>query len=83
MQPHVAGGPNRAASCRGLPLVGLWPQGDPRQGRGEIVHLGTGRKIRLHRRGGVYALRMWVPAAGAEQGRGNKAASGFPRPGAL
>ena len=50
---------------------------------GEIVHTGTGRKIHLHRRGGVYVLRMWVPVPGAERGRDNKAASGFPRPGAF
>ena len=49
---------------------------------GEIVHLSSGRKIRLHRRGGVYVLRMWVPAAGTAQGRDDRAASGFPRPGA-
>ena len=49
---------------------------------GEIRHLATGRRIRLHRRGGIYVLRMWVPAAGTSQGRDDRAASGFPRPGA-
>ena len=32
---------------------------------GEIVHASSGRRIRVHRKGGVYVLRMWVPAAAA------------------
>ena len=33
--------------------------------RGEVVNVKTGRKMQLQRRGGVYILRMWVPASAA------------------
>ena len=51
---------------------------------GEIVHEGTGRRVRIHRKGGVYVVRMWVPAAtAASEEQRAKEASGFPRPGAF
>ena len=28
---------------------------------GEIVHMMSGRRIALHRRGNIYILRMWIP----------------------
>jgi len=49
---------------------------------GEVVHVKTGKRVKIHRRGGVYTLRMWIPAApGAGNAGGGVTASGFPRPG--
>ena len=49
---------------------------------GVIEHERTGRKIKIHRKGGVYVMRMWVPAATSAKEESTKAtASGFPRPG--
>ena len=42
---------------------------------GYIEHEGPGRKIRIHRKGGVYVMRMRASASASG------AASGFPRPG--
>ena len=52
---------------------------------GFIEHESTGRRIKIHRKGGVYIMRMWIPAsasgaAGNCQGARVRA-SGFPRPG--
>ena len=52
---------------------------------GEVVHAATGRKIQIHRKGGVYIMKMWIPtvAPKGQQGQqGSREASGFPRPGA-
>ena len=46
---------------------------------GEVVHEGTGRRIKVLRKGGVYVMRMWVP-----QRRSDVMQNGgpdFPRPG--
>ena len=46
---------------------------------GKIVNLTTRKTIHLHRKGGVYVLRMWVRADPKDEaGTGN---TGFPRPG--
>ena len=39
---------------------------------GTIVHEQSGRKTLLHKRGGIYVLRMWIPASPAQgfAGRG-------------
>ena len=50
--------------------------------KGEVVHIATGRKVQIHRKGGVYVLRMWVPATESKGQQVPRAASGFPRPGA-
>ena len=52
---------------------------------GEVVHTGSGRRIQIHRKGGVYIMKMWIPATASkgQQGqRDSRKASGFPRPGA-
>ena len=52
-----------------------------RKDDGEIVHDQTGRKIALTRKDGVYIMKMWVPARGA-QGEGDKmGAASFRRQG--
>ena len=50
---------------------------------GEIVHVSSGRKIQVHRKGGVYVVKMWVPATAAKGKQDAREASGFPRPGAV
>ena len=39
---------------------------------GTIVHEQSGRKTLLHKRGGIYVLRMWIPTSPAQgfAGRG-------------
>ena len=34
---------------------------------GEIIHVKSGRRTALHKRGGIYVLRMWIPES-PEQG---------------
>ena len=84
MRHGVAGGRNREAPF--IVVSHLSASGNKvvleRDG-GEIVHEKSGRRIRIHRKGGVYVVRMWVAAAPAAEEQGTKGASGFPRPGAL
>ena len=47
------------------------------------MHVDSGRKIQVHRKGGVYVVKMWVQAAAAKGKQDAKEASGCPRPGAV
>ena len=42
---------------------------------GEIIHVASGRRVALQRKGGVYVVKMWIKNVDGT------AASDFPRPG--
>ena len=50
--------PTQMATVR--PGVFKVPEADPTR-TGEIVHVASGRRTALHKRGGIYVLRMWIP----------------------